>query len=1010
MKLFIDRLETRTFLSTSNQVDSSDRYTLSTDYSGEEGGVIIYYDVPPDMPELITLQLSRVQNDGSYVPLTTLSDGTGRFVDEAAEIVEGTVIRYALTALDDATPGDAPLAQAEWIVRPATPYIRLAAKDFDGSVEVSYAGVSPDAQRVEVYALDPSSADPSSRTLLTTLQPDGSTSGFVDIHSRLLAGFGDYYHLGLVTVINDISSGLDSSGIEDHTIAPRAADGLQYADNDEVGKKLYWTNLSANEEGFNVFALLAGEDKFTRIGTAPRNAESFVVDESIDAQQFAVIAFNRVNASDVPGNPTREILNRKKTSLTSIAYVSTATESSGPELKILRTDSTGIYYFGIPVGYSLASTDPLYQYYAGAAVHVTVSGAVTEQYDDARYDWKWEFFDGSRGGKYNVVRGYNAAHIYDNDLVNGNIVPIAPGTVVRREVRLTISSFETGNTVFTEGLSVAIRGDDRQTTRVSNNPGTGEVAWSLVRSDPSAHFASNKRVLFKRGETFDYDTILGGFNLKGQRDLFIGDFGSGPKPILYNDNATFEQNGSTFTSRFFLVGDGSSDAVANKGEYAAHVQFSNLTIDTPFTIVDDQKKAARLFDTGGRGITVRGVYIDNASGPESSQHFRGIHIESLNSGPTTMLRYGFFSERQDPPTSNAGFSEGLSIYGANLNGSVAESNLRVQGAVRRIAIAGNVSSVTVDKSPLRASANGYIWIRDNVFSGRGNWIGPQTDGGLSAHQVDDTTKHLVLENNRFNNSQILLNNGLSESVIRNNAFDWSTVNTSFAKSAFLHRDDAAGSLQKGTLKDTKVRDVLIVHNTWLNPRLRNNGERPAFIQHIRASALDNVPRLLNLTVSNNLVAFTSGQTAIPVEIVEIDSGSNTDAFRQAYADEIRGTGTSGGRWKIRDNVWSTGSVVTVKSGSPESLTTWNSYYVNNDSSVPSGDLDRDATVTAQAVTGTERFVPVAADATKVNIGNRTIPTYISAAPQIVALLDALGSKRPNTQTVTAGQTELNPIP
>jgi hypothetical protein len=378
----------------------------------------------------------------------------------------------------------------------------------------------------------------------------------------------------------------------------------------------------------------------------------------------------------------------------------------------------------------------------------------------------------------------------------------------------------------------------------------------------------------------------------------------------------------------------------------------------------------------------------------------------MNSGTNTSLRYGFFVERTDPPPENtAGFAEGITIYGANLNGSVQESNIRIQGGIRKTAIIGSVSVITT-RSTFRASSNSYFWIRDNIFTGQGGWIGPQKDGGLSSSQADDTTSFLVLENNRFNNSHLLFNNGLQQSVVRNNLFDWTHV--TFPKAVFLNQDSGAGNAMGDdqVVKNTKIRDVVIAHNTFLNPKILNSS-RPRFIEYSRASASDNEVRLLNLTVANNLVAFTAGTPSTPVEIVKL-SGTISNALRTAYSDEIRGTGTSGGRWKVRDNVWSTDSIVTIQS-STQSLSTWNSFYVNHDNTVPNGDLDRASSVTAQIVIGTERFIPISADASKVNIGNRALPTYISGSPQVVALLDSLDNTRPSTPSVTVGQTELNPL-
>jgi hypothetical protein len=77
--------------------------------------------------------------------------------------------------------------------------------------------------------------------------------------------------------------------------------------------------------------------------------------------------------------------------------------------------------------------------------------------------------------------------------------------------------------------------------------------------------------------------------------------------------------------------------------------------------------------------------------------------------------------------------------------------------------------------------------------------------------------------------------------------------------------------------------------------------------------------------------------------------------------------------------------------------------------VPSADLDRASTVTVQPVAGTNRYIPISSHASLVNIANRTIPSYISASPQVLALLDSLERKRPSSSTVTVGQTEMNPI-
>ncbi|MEL7237921.1 MAG: PKD domain-containing protein, partial [Planctomycetota bacterium] len=150
---------------------------------------------------------------------------------------------------------------------------------------------------------------------------------------------------------------------------------------------------------------------------------------------------------------------------------------------------------------------------AGQAVQVSAlsSNLNAGDWDTAHVEWDF----GNPNGQYNVVPGYNAAHLYEQ-----------PGTYT---IRLKVYNEQRGLGETT--VNVNVSADNRQAFYVSqygsdSNSGTSssqplrtlQKAFERVNSS-----GDSKKILLKRGETFDV-----GATLQLQRnDVIIDDYGSG---------------------------------------------------------------------------------------------------------------------------------------------------------------------------------------------------------------------------------------------------------------------------------------------------------------------------------------------------------------------------------------------------------------------------------------------------------------------------------------------------
>ncbi len=152
---------------------------------------------------------------------------------------------------------------------------------------------------------------------------------------------------------------------------------------------------------------------------------------------------------------------------------------------------------------------------AGSAIHVDGVASSLGAGDPTTSRYEWNF--GDSGSEYNILEGFNAAHVYDR-----------PGTYT---ITLRVTN-ELGNQSVAK-QTVTVNEDRRRTIYVAsdgNDANSGLSPDQAVRSMDRVQglLQDNTRVLFKSGQSFDLNHGL----IIGQNNVYIGSYGSGSRPRL----------------------------------------------------------------------------------------------------------------------------------------------------------------------------------------------------------------------------------------------------------------------------------------------------------------------------------------------------------------------------------------------------------------------------------------------------------------------------------------------
>lgn len=370
---------------------------------------------------------------------------------------------------------------------------------------------------------------------------------------------------------------------------------------------------------------------------------------------------------------------------------------------------------------------------AGKSVFVHAMNSTLNHGTLLNAKFEWDF--GDTGGKYNKLKGFNAAHIYDR-----------PGNYT-----LTLRVTNDAGKVSSSSVTINIASDNRRTIYVAangNDSNSGLSADAPIKSLIRAQglLTDNSRLLFKRGDTITTST---GMHVP-YKNVMIGAYGSGDKPILRS-----------------TIRDPNAAIFAMVAESSDYVTIQDLVLDS------DQTPKGNIADN----INVNGIYVLGRHITIRNNEFRNVNDAINASG----LDSGLLVADNTAP-----LATGVRNYFTWLQGDDAVflgnkvANVTRQHVVRmayfdRALLAYN-DFTNLDRRSLGDSADyskgsiviqtgQHAYVTNNKASIGGIGVGPL---GADGAPTQDRTRWTVIENNTLDKTEFAVNHGAEHVMLRNN--------------------------------------------------------------------------------------------------------------------------------------------------------------------------------------------------------------------------------------------------
>ena len=357
----------------------------------------------------------------------------------------------------------------------------------------------------------------------------------------------------------------------------------------------------------------------------------------------------------------------------------------------------------------------------------------------ARFEWDF----GDAGSKYNKLVGYSAGHIYDN-----------PGTYT-----ITLRVINESGKTNTITRQVNVAADNRSTLHVASNgndsnPGTFDrPIRSFTRASQLTENASNTKVLFRRGDTFDASGL---FVIRGQ-NVTIGAYGSGNSPVISSTISL----GSWAQSQVFIT------QMSSEGVTIENLSLTR-NVSNVHTAGGEGGSSLILVQALGKRLTLRnndvgyfGTFL-NANGNISGTLLQE-NRQLIDNG---MLAY--FAWLQ---------GDNHVLLGNKAVNSTREHIVRMT-AVEKVNLTGNDfanidrrnvgDSNDIMKANVNVQRSEYVSLQGNKLHGR-TMVGPVTTAG----QITEPwgrTRFTVMEGNTFTGHSLEIYSGTEQVMIRNNIF------------------------------------------------------------------------------------------------------------------------------------------------------------------------------------------------------------------------------------------------
>ncbi len=431
----------------------------------------------------------------------------------------------------------------------------------------------------------------------------------------------------------------------------------------------------------------------------------------------------------------------------------------------------------------------------------------------ARYEWDF----GDPAGKYNQLRGFNAAHIYDR-----------PG---KYTIRLTLTD-ETG-VAQSAAASVVIVPDFRRRIYVSPeglDANTGLSPDAPLRT-PARAFKIAKNgtdILLAAGAKFDMTTSLS----IDASDVLIDRYGDGPDPILNR-----------------LTGNGTS-AISIDGRCDG-ITIQHLTFDSPYA-ADPSGEAPKIGVVGifvhGKNIAVRDcTFLNVDDAVNANGNPRGLLVQNCRDPlPAGLRGYLIWGQGSDQ------------VYLGNFAANSTREHILRMTAIQRVLAAYN-NFTNLDRRPadrydyskgcIECHNGSYFYICNNTVADGTIRVGPL--GGANEPPTT-ATDWSVIDGNTLTNTYVFAQVGSHHVMIRNNE---------------IHRDNGQAIVIAGPDQFGRISgDISILNNTAIN-----NSPVGAFLK--LWGRTDGIVMANNLFVAGHLNVGVNG--AADVNIAQNDLSSFT---------------------------------------------------------------------------------------------------------------------------------------
>lgn len=470
---------------------------------------------------------------------------------------------------------------------------------------------------------------------------------------------------------------------------------------------------------------------------------------------------------------------------------------------------------------------------AGEGLNVNAVNSAIQNGTVLTTQYHWDF--GDPGSAYNDLTGWNAGHVYDN-----------PGTYT-----VTLTMTDSAGLTSTATGQVTVAADTRPTIYVDTHGSDSNSGASPAQAvqTPNRAFQiagneSNVRILFKRGETFNVNTVL---TMTGS-NVYVGAYGTGANPVL-NRVAGYEN--------FVLFTAGTSSGVT----------IQNLTFDSPNAVTSGPAPeiTQNAILAAGTDVVVRDdtfLNLEYAIDGETMPH--GIIVQD-NSAPLVKGLRGYFCWVDGTDWTIIGNT----VANSTRQHVVRSNDVNTSGVLIAYNNFSKVLSADdpaeIMKTTINFRGGQYIYVTGNTLNYGQLGFGPDPTMSPTA-----SAQWIVVEGNFFHDTTLGITGATDHLMARDNHFDWTGVDNADITITPTDPTYPASRL---------MHDITITDNTGVN-----DGTDGQFIW-VRNAALPGT-----LTITNNLYVAPN-----------LNQGVNNNGGLVVWASDLSGFAT------IADNIWPAGT-------------------------------------------------------------------------------------------------------